>query len=103
VISLRFWLDAYRAKAGRPLFCFIHRVFERLCGLGHDGGLLLASGNILGFEEVRSRDHDHLQKKKKRKAGDRISRFGAASHGGETVFVIHYIIEQTEKERSEFE
>jgi predicted RNA binding protein YcfA (HicA-like mRNA interferase family) len=52
-----------------------------------------------GFEEVRSSKHITFKKK----VGDRILTTWVPHHSEITVFVIQYIIKQTEKERSEFE
>ena len=52
-----------------------------------------------GFEEVRSSKHITFKKK----AGERTLTTWVPHHGEVTVFVIQYIIKQTEKERSEFE
>ena len=52
-----------------------------------------------GFEEVRSRKHTTFKKK----TGDRILTTWVPHHSEVTVFVIQYIIKQSEKERSEFE
>ena len=52
-----------------------------------------------GFEEVRSRKHTTFKKK----TSDRILTTWVPHHSEVTVFVIQYIIKQSEKERSEFE
>jgi len=52
-----------------------------------------------GFEEVRSRKHVTFKKK----VGDRILTTWVPHHTEVTVFVIQYIIRQSERERSEFE
>lgn len=52
-----------------------------------------------GFEEVRSGKHITFKKK----AGDGVLTTWVPHHREVTVFVIQYIIKQTEKERSEFE
>lgn len=52
-----------------------------------------------GFEEVRSGKHITFKKK----VGDRVLTTWVPHHREVTVFVIQYIIKQTEKERSEFE
>jgi predicted RNA binding protein YcfA (HicA-like mRNA interferase family) len=52
-----------------------------------------------GFEEVRSGKHITFKKK----VGERMLTTWVPHHREVTVFVIQYIIKQTEKERSEFE
>ncbi|MDG6964187.1 MAG: type II toxin-antitoxin system HicA family toxin [Nitrososphaerota archaeon] len=52
-----------------------------------------------GFEEVRSGKHATFKKK----IGDRMLTTWVPHHSEVTVFVIQYIIKQTEKDRSEFE
>lgn len=52
-----------------------------------------------GFEEVRSGKHTTFKKR----IGDRVLTTWVPHHSEVTVFVIQYIIKQTEKERSEFE
>jgi predicted RNA binding protein YcfA (HicA-like mRNA interferase family) len=52
-----------------------------------------------GFEEVRSGKHTTF----KRKVGDRVLTTWVPHHNEVTIFVIQYIIKQTEKDRSEFE
>ena len=52
-----------------------------------------------GFEEVRSGKHTTFKKK----VGDRVLTTWIPHHNEVTVFVIQYIIKQTEKDRSEFE
>ncbi len=52
-----------------------------------------------GFEEVRSGKHITFKKR----VGDRVLTTWVPHHREVTVFVIQYIIKQTEKERSEFE
>lgn len=52
-----------------------------------------------GFEEVRSGKHITFKKE----VGDRVLTTWVPHHSEVTVFVIQYIIKQTEKERSEFE
>jgi len=52
-----------------------------------------------GFEEVRSSEHITFKKK----AGGRVLTTWVPHHREVTVFVIQYIIKQSEKERSEFE
>jgi predicted RNA binding protein YcfA (HicA-like mRNA interferase family) len=52
-----------------------------------------------GFEEVRSGKHITFKKK----VGKRVLTTWVPHHREVTVFVIQYIIKQTEKERSEFE
>ena len=52
-----------------------------------------------GFEEVRSGKHITFKKK----IGDRVLTTWVPHHSEVTVFVIQYIIKQTEKDRSEFE
>lgn len=52
-----------------------------------------------GFEEVRSSKHTTFKKK----VGDHVLTTWVPHHNEVTVFVIQYIIKQTEKERSEFE
>ena len=52
-----------------------------------------------GFAEVRSGKHITFKKK----VGDRVLTTWVPHHSEVTVFVIQYIIKQTEKERSEFE
>ncbi|MDG7016543.1 MAG: type II toxin-antitoxin system HicA family toxin [Nitrososphaerota archaeon] len=52
-----------------------------------------------GFEEVRSGKHITFKKK----IGDRVLTTWVPHHNEVTVFVIQYIIKQTEKDRSEFE
>jgi predicted RNA binding protein YcfA (HicA-like mRNA interferase family) len=52
-----------------------------------------------GFEEVRSSKHITFKKK----VGGRVLTTWVPHHREVTVFVIQYIIKQTEKERSEFE
>ena len=51
-----------------------------------------------GFEEVRSGKHITFKKK----IGDRVLTTWVPHHSEVTVFVIQYIIKQTEKDRSEF-
>ena len=51
------------------------------------------------FEEVRSSKHITFKKK----AGGRVLTTWVPHHREVTVFVIQYIIKQSEKERSEFE
>ncbi|MDA4137422.1 MAG: type II toxin-antitoxin system HicA family toxin [Thaumarchaeota archaeon] len=52
-----------------------------------------------GFEEVRSGKHITFKKK----TGTRALTTWVPHHSEVTVFVIQYIIRQTEKQRSEFE
>ncbi|MDG6981057.1 MAG: type II toxin-antitoxin system HicA family toxin [Nitrososphaerota archaeon] len=52
-----------------------------------------------GFEEVRSGKHITFKKK----IGGRVLTTWVPHHSEVTVFVIQYIIKQTEKDRSEFE
>ena len=52
-----------------------------------------------GFEEVRSGKHATFKKK----VGDRILTTWVPHHGEVTIFVIQYIIKQSEKQRAEFE
>lgn len=52
-----------------------------------------------GFEEARSGKHITFKKR----IGDRVLTTWVPHHREVTVFVIQYIIKQTEKERSEFE
>lgn len=52
-----------------------------------------------GFVEVRSGKHITFKKS----VGDRVLTTWVPHHREVTVFVIQYIIKQTEKERSEFE
>jgi predicted RNA binding protein YcfA (HicA-like mRNA interferase family) len=52
-----------------------------------------------GFEEVRSSKHVTFKKK----VGERVLTTWVPHHSEVTVFVIQYIIRQTEKARSEFE
>ena len=52
-----------------------------------------------GFEEVRSGKHTTFKKM----VGDRVLTTWVPHHSEVTVFVIQYIIKQTEKDRSEFE
>ena len=52
-----------------------------------------------GFEEVRSSEHITFKKK----VGKRVLTTWVPHHSEVTVFVIQYIIKQTEKQRSEFE
>ena len=52
-----------------------------------------------GFEEVRSGKHITFKKK----VGERMLTTWVPHHREVTVFVIQYIIKQTEKERFEFE
>jgi predicted RNA binding protein YcfA (HicA-like mRNA interferase family) len=52
-----------------------------------------------GFEEVRSSKHTTFKKK----VGNRVLTTWVPHHREVTVFVIGYIIRQTEKPRSEFE
>ena len=52
-----------------------------------------------GFEEVRSGKHITFKKQR----GERVLTTWVPLHSEVTVFVIQYIIRQTEKQRSEFE
>ncbi|MDG6912306.1 MAG: type II toxin-antitoxin system HicA family toxin [Nitrososphaerota archaeon] len=52
-----------------------------------------------GFEEVRSGKHATFKKK----VGDHVLTTWVPHHSEVTIFVIQYIIKQTEKDRSEFE
>jgi predicted RNA binding protein YcfA (HicA-like mRNA interferase family) len=52
-----------------------------------------------GFDEVRSSKHTTFKKK----IGNRVLTTYVPHHREVTVFVIQYIIKQSEKERSEFE
>ena len=52
-----------------------------------------------GFEEVRSGKHITFKKR----VGNRVLTTWVPHHREVTVFVIQYIIKQTEKERSEFD
>jgi predicted RNA binding protein YcfA (HicA-like mRNA interferase family) len=52
-----------------------------------------------GFEEVRSSKHTTFKKRVR----NRVLTTWVPHHGEVTVFVIGYIIKQTEKPRSEFE
>jgi predicted RNA binding protein YcfA (HicA-like mRNA interferase family) len=53
----------------------------------------------MAFEEVRSGKHITFKKK----AGGRTLTTWVPHHREVTIFVVQYIIKQTEKERSEFE
>lgn len=52
-----------------------------------------------GFEEVRTRKHITFKKK----TSDKVLTTWVPHHREVTVFVIQYIIKQSEKERSDFE
>lgn len=52
-----------------------------------------------GFEEVRTRKHITFKKK----TNDKVLTTWVPHHMEVTVFVIQYIIKQSEKERSDFE
>ncbi len=52
-----------------------------------------------GFKEVRSSKHTTFKKK----VGDRVLTTWVPHHGEVSIFVIQYIIKQSEKPRSEFE
>ena len=52
-----------------------------------------------GFEEVRAGKHITFKKR----VGERVLTTWVPHHNEVTVFVLQYIIKQTEKERSEFE